>query len=78
MTVLRPSFPPVISRTTRIGSLPGSAARAVRSMNPGTSGAVAIREERFKNSRRLSMGPLLKAGLTTEAQRHREDKKDSS
>src|SRR5687767_4642251 len=58
MTVLRPSLPPVSSRTMRIGSLPGSAARAVRSTNPGTSGAAATREERFRNSRRFNIARL--------------------
>src|SRR5436305_12363074 len=61
MTVLSPSFPPVISRTMRIESLPGSAARAVRSTKPGTAALVAIREERFRKSRRLSMAaPLIR------------------
>ena len=45
MTVLRPSLPPVISSTTRMLSLPGAAAWAVRATNCGTIAFKATSDE---------------------------------
>src|SRR5437588_13057864 len=60
MTVLRPSLPPPISRTTRTVSLPYSAARAVLARNCGTAGAAANSvdafSERARKSRRWNIG----------------------
>src|SRR5262249_39834499 len=59
MTVLRPSLPPVISRTTRMLSLPGAAASAVRATNCGTIALRATNDEplsvRVRNCRRLTI-----------------------
>src|SRR5947209_5033512 len=59
MTVLRPSLPPLISTTTRIGSLPTSAARAVLARNCGTTPPNASKDEpcsvRARKVRRSSM-----------------------
>src|SRR5438067_2221582 len=59
MTVLSPSFPPVISITTRMLSLPGAAARAVRATNCGTTAPRAtsdeLRSARVRNCRRVNM-----------------------
>src|ERR1700730_12319914 len=59
MTVLRPSLPPLISMTTRILSLPASAARAVLARKPGTTEPSANSDEpcsvRITNWRRVSM-----------------------
>ena len=51
MTVLRPSLPPVISSTTRMLSLPGAAACAVRDTNCGTIELRATSDEPFKRLR---------------------------
>src|SRR5690349_5243857 len=83
MTVLRPSLPPVISMTTRMLSLPTSAARAVLAMKLGTTELRANSDEpcsvRARNERRVNMGvplELMSQMFTTEAQRtQREDKK---
>src|SRR5438132_6924137 len=59
MTVLRPSFPPVSSITTRMLSLPGAAACAVRATNCGTIDPSATSDEprraRDRNARRVNM-----------------------
>ena len=57
--MLRPSLPPVISSTTRMLSLPGAAAWAVRDTNCGTIELNATSDEPFKcmgrNCRRFNM-----------------------
>src|SRR3954470_20737283 len=59
MTVLRPSLPPVISSTTRMLSLPGAAARAVRATNCGTIALRATSDEPWsvwvRNCRRVTI-----------------------
>src|SRR2546423_3687433 len=59
MTVLRPSLPPDSSSTTRMVSLPGAAARAVRATNCGTTEPSATSDEpcraRVRNCRRVKM-----------------------
>src|SRR5713101_3528716 len=59
MTVLSPSLPPVISSTTRMLSLPGAAACAVRDTNCGTIALKATNDEPFnvwvRNCRRFNM-----------------------
>src|SRR5438046_1495640 len=63
MTVLSPSLPPPISTTTRTVSRPGSAARAVRARNSGTTPPRASSDEpcsaRVRNWRRWSMAAPL-------------------
>src|SRR5262245_12215430 len=82
MTVLRPSLPPVISSTTRMLSLPGAAACAVRATNCGTAEPRATRDEArsvwVRNCRRVNM--MVPRGFTVRTQgscqlvfRHRQD-----
>src|SRR4051812_9009657 len=76
MTVFSPSFPPVISMTTRMLSLPGAAARAVRATNCGTTVPRATREEPRRvwvsSCRRVSIGSL-RGTLRELVFRHRQD-----
>src|SRR5947208_14751700 len=59
MTVFRPSLPPLISSTTRMLSLPGAAARAVRATNCGTTAPRATSDEpcsvRVRSCRRVNI-----------------------
>src|SRR5947209_13332458 len=81
MTVLSPSLPPPISRTTRtVPSLSCSAARAVAARNCGTAGAqasnVEVFSERARKSRRVSMadsfGRIAASGLCERVLRQRQ------